>query len=210
MNDLIIFQIHVLTDTRHNDTSVLRLGFLHHNHSHHFGILVIKMADGFISKNEIKGLHQRSYHGHSLLLSERHQADLRIHLIGNTHSLKPRDNLFLAFMLCQLILDFHVFQGCQFRKQAQILKQATDMESSYIRPFLHAILDNVLLVKQYLTFIIMSVPHHIATIRTLALSAISFHKVSLTFIKSYVLFPHLRSQVLSMKKYLWANGTKVD
>ena len=76
-------KVHMFSNACDNHACPLSSCLFHHDLSHDIGIGVIQMADGFICKDKVEGLHEGPDHRHALLLSKGHPPDLGIQLIGN-------------------------------------------------------------------------------------------------------------------------------
>ena len=83
----------MLSDARNNNSCALRPRLFHHYLAHNLRIAIIKMADWFVCKKEIKRLRKSPYHCHTLLLTEGHLPYLHIYFVGNTKTLKHIKNL---------------------------------------------------------------------------------------------------------------------
>ena len=118
MIDFLIVQGKMFAYTGDNDSGFLTGSFFHHDLTHHLAVGIIQMTHRFVCQQEIEGLDQSPHHSHTLLLTERQQADRHMKLIGNAQTFEPLLYLGLAFPVGQPVLDFHVFVSSQFRKQA--------------------------------------------------------------------------------------------
>src|SRR5574344_486235 len=86
---LFVGQFHVLANTRHDDAGTLPMGLLHHYLAHYLGIGIVEMADGLVGQDEIERLHQRTNHGHTLLLSETHTPYFGIQFVAYAQAVEP-------------------------------------------------------------------------------------------------------------------------
>ena len=153
----------MLTDTGDYHTCPLASGFIHHDFSHDGRIHVVEMADRFIEKKEIKRLNQGTNHGNTLLLPETHQADFDMELIGNAKALKPFRNLGFRLAMGQIVLDFDILKGREFREQPKFLKQMTHMLLAYFSPIVDSQGPGVGLIEENVSLKVMTIAQNVAT-----------------------------------------------
>ena len=193
----------MLANTGYDNACASLSGFLCHDVCHYLRVLVIKMRDGFITKQEVKWLHKGTNHSYSLLLTKAHQADWSVHLVSNTQCLEPSLNLFSLFMMRQAVLYLDVLHCRQFRKESQLLEEKADVLLSQLYPFLYLKPMTILPVEENLAVEVLSVANNEAAERTLACAALSLYEVGIALLEGDLLAPYFTLSVSPLQENIW-------
>ena len=180
----------MLTYTGYYHSCALFLCLLQHDVPHHATVCLVEMADRLIQQEKIKGLHQSSYHGNTLLLTKGHATYFGIYLIANPQSIKPLKYLLLRLKSSQFVLDLHILESCQFRKETQILKEQTQVVLPDLNPITHTKRTDVSLIEENPAQIILTMSDDVAEKTTFPCTAVGLDKNVLSSLEEHVVLPN--------------------
>lgn len=207
---MLVRQVHVLAYTRHDDTCPLGFGFLHHDAAHDARIVVVEMTDGLVGKDEVEWLTERTYHGHTLLLTERHATYLGIYLVCDAQHVKPLQYLFAALEARKAVLYLYILHCRQFGEKAKFLEEMGYVAHAHLYPVGTLVELGVFSIEHYLAAIVMAIPYYVTAECTLALAAFCLYKIEMAFVENGLLLPHFRHEVGTTFENLWQNRLKTD
>ena len=186
----------MLSDTGHYHACALPFHLFHHHLAHRLRVAAVEMADRLVGKDEVEGLHQRPYHSHTLLLTERHQSHLNVQFVHDAEPLEHLLYLFSGLETRETVLYLDVLECCQLGKESQFLEQITDVLLPDICPVGHSHSLDVLVVEEYLPAVVVAIAYDITAECAFALAAVRLHKVGVAFLEPHIFPPHLARDVL--------------
>ena len=207
---MLVRQIHVFTDTGHDDASPLLLRLLHHDFAHDAGVVVVEVTDRLICKNEIERLAEGTHHRYTLLLTERHLPYLGIHLVGDTKHIKPLQDLLATLETGNLVLDLYILHRRKFREETEFLKEMADVTLAHLYPVFHLIVGGNIIVEHHASAVVVTIAEHIAAESTLSAATLCLDKIKMTFLEGNILLPYLRIKVVALGEDLRENGMKLN
>ena len=147
------------------------------------------MAYGFVKNNEVVGLHQGTHQSHTLLLTERHLAYKRLLLVGYAEALKPCVDGRAVGKRRETVLYLHILPRRKLGKEAQLLKQQTDVTHAHPHPVGCLISSHIVVAKHDAAGIVVTITQQIAAERALAHTACSLNKIQMSLLKNGIALP---------------------
>ena len=137
----------MLSHAGNHEACTLRTYLSQQHLGHRAAVGVIEMAYGLVGKQETEGLHQRTNHGHTLLLAETHASNQFVTLLSYTKSIKPLVHLPCSTPMGEAVFDLDVFPCRKLWKEPELLKEMAQTRASGLHPLPHREAADVGIIK---------------------------------------------------------------